>query len=913
MRTFLEETVLKSINHEKNLAQYIFVLPSKRACFFLKKTILSLNKHTQFSPKIVSIEEFVEEIADIKVANSIDLLFEFYNTYLNCNTLNEKEPFEGFLSWAPLLIDDFNEIDRNLINQNELFSYLKNIKELEHWSLSDQQTPLIKNYIAFWNTIPKLYKSFVDSLKESGQAHQGYVFREATKNLEHYVKVKQNFNHVFIGFNALNTSEQTIIKELLELTNAQIYWDAERFFMERAYHDASRFHREIKMNWKYYQTNEFNFISNNYISPKSITLTGCTKNIGQTKFVAELLQSLTREELEKTALVLADESLLIPVLNSLPSNVSKINITMGLPLKHLPITSFFEEALKLHQEYKESFYFKKVLSLINHPIGKIILPKSSLAIKQSIYSKNQTQLSFDFLLNTSINEEMEIIKHLFSPENQVVKNQIRNSKKLLLKLKDLSNNELFLESLFKLNEVWNRIDKLNDKYAHIKNTKSLLLLFKEIVANTTINFQGEPNEGLQIMGLLETRSLDFENVILVGANEGILPAGKSNKSYIPYDLRKQYRLPVYSDKDAVYSYHFYSLLHRAKTIYITYNNSPDGLNAAEKSRFLMQLTHESPQSHIIKEQLVSPRINIPKKELKQIHKTPLIIEKIKSLAAYGLSPSALTSYLRNPIDFYEKYILNINQNEEVEETVSDKTIGTIVHDTLQHLYEPYINKTLTETILKNLIKNSDNQIAIEFSNTYKNGNIKTGKNHIIFEISKRYVHRFLKEEYNRIKKGDEITITDIENNLEVNLSIPNVPFPVKLRGKVDRIDSLNKVMRIIDYKTGKVEQSDLNLQDWELLFTDYKKHSKKIQVLCYALMAQNQIQTENLQAGIISFRNLNAGFMPFNKKESSKTKVNATVNNEVLNNFQEQLNNFISEICNPNIPFIEKEIPTYDF
>jgi ATP-dependent helicase/nuclease subunit B len=373
------------------------------------------------------------------------------------------------------------------------------------------------------------------------------------------------------------------------------------------------------------------------------------------------------------------------------------------------------------------------------------------------------------------------------------------------------------------------------------------------------------------MGLLETRSLDFENVILVSVNEGILPAGKSNRSFITYDLKKEYKLPTTKEKDAVYTYHFYRLLHRAKNISLLYNNQTSGIQTGEKSRFLLQLAYESPVNHTITEKLYTPKITIPKKKVRQIEKTPQIIEKLKALAFHGFSPSGLTTYIRNPIDFYDRYILGIRDLEEIEETVAMNTLGTIVHDTLQHLYEPYLNTVLTEDILNQIQKKADSKVAEEFSKTYKDGNIKSGKNRIIFEIAKRYVHNYLKQELQLVKEKNEITITQIENKLEAELTIPELDFPVKIKGLVDRVDQFNNTTRIIDFKTGKVTQTDLNLINWEDVMTDYK-YSKIIQVLCYAVMTSEHINKGDIHAGIISFKNQSAGFMPFTKKENTKRR-----------------------------------------
>jgi hypothetical protein len=909
MITYLEEIVSEILDSKKELNYYIFVLPSIRACSFLKREILSQNKLTQFSPQILSIEEFIETIADLKIASSIELIFEFYSAYLNCASITEKESFESFSSWASVLLDDFNEIDRNLIDRKKFFNYLNDIKQIEHWYVNEQQTPLIQNYLSFWNSLFDLYTAFTKTIKQRGQAHQGYVYREASKNMEYYIQAQKDKYHVFIGFNALNNAEETIIKELLETGNTEVYWDAEQYFMEKPYHSASLFLREIKENWKYYKDNPFKNISDYFAKTKNIHITGCSKNIGQVKYVSQILQSIPEEMLEHTALVLADESLLLPVLNSLPQNIKTVNITMGLPLNTLPATSFYENLFKLHKDDQRVFYYKDILQLINHPLGKLLLPKSSILIENLLLQRNLTQVSFEILKSGSNKDELEIIDYLFSPTNQDVSTLIANAKNTLLNLKEkAAGDAILIESLYKLYEVWNKLETLNLKYNHIKSTAILYPFFKEIMSITSLDFRGEPYKGLQILGLLETRSLDFENVILLSTNEGILPAGKSNKSFITFDLKKEYNLPTHTEKDAVYAYHFYSLLHRASTVHLLYNNHTTGIQSGEKSRFLLQIAYESPESHNISKGIFTPKITIPNRELKQISKTPEVIEKLKELAAYGFSPSGLTSYIRNPIDFYDRYILGIKDLEEIEETVAANTLGTIVHDSLQHLYEPFLNTVLSEDILKLIMNQADEMVTRQFSKTYKEGNIKSGKNHIIYEVSKRYVHNFLKQEWAQIKAKNKIIITHIENKLETQLDIPELNFSVKIRGMVDRIDTFNNATRIIDYKTGKVTQTDLNLTHWEDLITDFK-HSKKIQVLAYVLMANDIIKSENIQAGIISFKNLNAGFMPFIKKGNDDPSINL----EILSSFKGELNKLILEICNPNIPFIEKEIPKNEF
>ncbi|GGD80990.1 PD-(D/E)XK nuclease family protein [Planktosalinus lacus] len=914
MITYLQEIVSEVLKSDKDLSSTIFILPSKRAGNFLKTELLKQNQATQFSPEILSIEEFVETIADLKIAEPIELLFEFYEVYLKNEKIKEKEPFENFSSWATVLIGDFNEIDRNLIDQKQFFNYLNSIKEIDHWYLNQEKTPLIQNYLTFWNSLETLYESFTSKALEIGHAHQGLVYREAANNIEHYTNAKQRFNHVFIGFNALNKSEELIIKEILEAGNGEVYWNAEKYFMDYPHHSASLFLREIKNSWKYYKTKPFKTIYDNYSKSKNIKITACSKNIGQVKCASEILSSFSEQKLQNTALVLADENLLLPVLNSLPNNIKTVNVTMGMPLKSLPATSFFENYLKIHQYELKAFYYKDVLQLINHPLGKIMLPESSETIKTMVQSRNLTQVTFEDIRLASHPNELISIEKLFAPKFNAVSDLILSAKAIVLQIKEImvKSDLILLETLYKLNSVWNKLQSLNNIYKHITTSKTLYNLFKEIVAVSSIDFKGEPYQGLQIMGLLETRSLDFENIILISLNEGILPAGKSNKSFITYDLKKEYKLPTHREKDAVYTYHFYSLLHRAKLIHLLYNNQAGGLNAGEKSRFLLQIGYESPDTHKIQETVYSPQVIIPTKELKQIKKTEQVLDKIKAQAASGFSPSALTTYIRNPIDFYDRYILDIKDREEVEETIAANTLGTIVHDTLQHLFERYINKVLTKNCIAEVQQKVEQQVKLEFINTYKEGLISSGKNHIIFEISKRYVHNFLLQELKQINAGNEIVISQIENQLEANIQVPELDFPVKIRGKVDRIDQINQITRIIDYKTGKVEQTDLNLVDWDELMTDYK-HSKKIQVLMYAFMAKESVGPISTKAGIISFKNLTSGFMPFTKKETPRAQGNDFISEETLTFFKEQLNTLILEICTPEIPFTEKEISKNDF
>ena len=409
--------------------------------------------------------------------------------------------------------------------------------------------------------------------------------------------------------------------------------------------------------------------------------------------------------------------------------------------------------------------------------------------------------------------------------------------------------------------------------------------------------------------MLESRVLDFETVIISSVNEGILPSGKSNNSFIPFDVKLENNLPTYKEKDAVYTYHFYRLLQRAKNIYILYNTEADVLTGGEKSRFITQLELEG--IHNIKHQIIAPEVPVVLSKPNVIEKNENLKLKLQELAEEGFSPSSLTNYIRNPIDFYYQKMLKIKEHNEAEETVAANTLGTVVHNTLEDFYKPLVDTFLSVDCIKNLMSHIEEKVTFHFKKEFKEGDITKGKNLIIFEIAKRYVYNFLDLEVADLKAGNKIKIIAIEANNSVSVDIPELNFPVKIKGKVDRVDQYNGITRIIDYKTGRVEQNKVEIVNWDDISTDYNKYSKSFQVLAYAYMMSlsNKIQLP-FEAGIISFKNLNAGFLKFSKKDKpgNYAKKDALITNKTMEDFSFELKKLIIEICNPDIPFTEKEI-----
>jgi len=900
MTTFIDEIIEDLLNSNIPLSQTVIVLPSKRAgSFFIKNLKKKLKDEVCFLPKTLSIEELVEDISGLIPASQTQLQVELYHIYQQQYNQGEPETFLNFLGWGQTLLGDFNEIDRHLIATKPFFDYLSAIKELNHWS-TDKSSTLVSNYLIFWKSIADYYENYKTHLEKLGLGYQGMLYRKAVKNIDDYLKDDEQHYH-FCGFNALNTAEQEIIKRFLTRPSTKIFWDIDPYFLEDQYHVASTFIKTYLKSWP--QLNPDNSIlvkgKSRYNSEKNIVATGISQNIGQIKYVGQLLADFSQNDLENTAVILGDEALLLPLLNSLPHNIKALNVTMGLPLQQVAQAAFFENWFQLQLNFKENgFYYKDVLALLDQQYAIILLGDIRLTIKKEITQKN---LIYIDPLKLNITSESTALQLIFSSW----KDKSRQALAAILKIIQLLKEELFpqknwlqLEFLHAFLELFNQLKNLNDTYTYLGDIKTLKQFYRELLSKETLDFRGDPYSGLQIMGVLESRVLDFENIIITSLNEGTFPSGKSQNSFIPFDLKIEYKLPTYREKDAIYAYHFFRLLQRSQHINLLYNNEAGGLNSGEKSRFLLQLATDPEVNYSYKEQTASAGVTLKPKTLKKIKKTPEIIASIKKHVEAGLSPSALTTYIRNPIDFYYKYVLGIKELDEVEDIIAHNTLGTVVHETLEKLYEPYLNTVLTPAILTKMETGIEQEVRKQFAIWYNAINIDTGKNLIIFNVAKQFVRNFLILEQNEIASGNQIIIKALEAKYSVTIR-----DGVTLRGTVDRIDTVNDVLRVLDYKTGRVEKGHLVLKEWDDLISDYNKQSKAFQVLCYALMLyKSEGLPQSTEAGIISFKNLKEGFLKLNKDR------NSLITQDLIETFQEYLLQLVDEILDIDTPFTEKEV-----
>jgi hypothetical protein len=899
-----------------NLSDVTIVLPNKRAKIFLVEALKKQINTNVFSPKIISVEDFIQEISGIRSIDSIELLFEFYEVYLSITEKTSQQSFELFANWAKTLLQDFNEIDRYLLDPLHVLSYLKDIEDIKKWGIEvENKTKLLENYIDFWKLLPQYYQELYTNLLNKGLGYQGMIYREAVNNLVHFSNSLKEEQYIFAGFNALNAAEEKIITHLIASNQAKIYWDIDQTFLNDPYHDAGLFVRRFKENWNTYKTNSFDWIVDEFSQEKNIQIIGTPKTIGQAKIagsiIENIIQTTPEKPLDKVAVVLGDENMLVPLLYSLPASIGALNITMGYSSKNNPAQILISKLFKMHTNALSRnstnyvFYYKDVLDILTHPLIEsfanttelvAIINKNNYTFipQKKIIELNPSPSSLFLLLFNKWESEPTLVLESVAVILQTIKNNLNN---------DIEEDKIAKSFVFALYKVINKLNNYYSKYSKIDKIETLHTIYKQIIDLAEVSFEGEPLNGLQIMGVLESRVLDFETVIVTSLNEGKFPAGKSQNSFIPYDVKRELGLPTFKEKDAIYTYHFYHLLQRAKNIYLLYNTDSDGMDAGEKSRFITQLEVERQKNHQFSHEIYNAMLPDAVNKPMVIQKTESIQKRLAEIAEKGFSPSALTSYIRNPIRFYFQKIIGLKEADEVEENIAVNTLGTIVHEALKAIYEPFIDKFLSVSDIENCFKKIDDEVLNQFKLIYKEGEIKKGRNLLAFEVAKRNIQNFLMMELETIKKGDAIKIIALEERFERILEHLDLPFPVKIGGSVDRIEERNGIIRIIDYKTGKVDKGDVTLKTWDRL-TDEVANEKIIQVLAYAFMFEKHAHGKTMEAGIISFKNLKSGFLPFVIKDGKE--VSSTIDASVLDQYIEQMVILINEILDVTIPFEEK-------
>jgi CRISPR/Cas system-associated exonuclease Cas4 (RecB family) len=878
MQSFLSKVVEKILQaHEQELNEVMLIVPTKRAATFFYKELANQHQAAMLAPKVMSLADFIEAQSELIVVEQIDLLMELYQ--LHCQLAKEEvDAFHEFLSWGTTLLQDFNEIDRYLVDGEELFTFLNEAKAIEVWNLDRHAlSDFQKEYLSFWRSLATYYKEFNKRLKEKGKAYSGMLARYLAEGSS-LNKITQDPKKIYVvGFNALSESEKLILEKVEGHYVLEYLWDTDSYYMNDPMQEAGMFLRKEKANRK-----NFNWVFDDFSTQaKVLNLYGASGNVGQAKTLAWLLDQGI-EEASKTAVVLADESQLSPVLESLPESLKTINVTMGSGLKNFYGFDFFAhylnaldpKYLQLDQSEQQNLavYYEPLVKFLEHPLCLLLSKqtfKSLKALQEQIKKESLIWIPHSTL--AAINKEIGF--ELFvPPSDKLIQTIILSLHHLVDELMSMAfeqKNAIDLEYLAHFKQQFNKLKEIQTEHGLLKSFKDLHFLYEQSIAEAEVSFVGEPLSGLQLMGVLESRLLDFERIIFCGLNEGTLPAGKKQNSFIPFDVKRKYGLPSYQEKDSIYAYHFYRALQRVKRADLIYNTQIGQLGSGEKSRFLSQLEEEANQKNSkieVNKIAVDTKLGKTTELSQAVKNNEQAINKVFQLAEKGLSASALNTYLSCPLDFYYRYVLGLREEDELSNEIEANVLGTILHDSLENLYRPLLGKPLNSSDLKKIAEEAKVELSRQFGKTFGFSAVR-GKHKLAFEASSTYLKNLIKIDQKLVKSGKELIVSEVEKSFIATyaLKLPELD-QLNLRGKIDRIDFLNGEKRLIDYKSGKTTHTDLSARNLETILNGGKV--KVVQLLFY-LAALNELDSTT-KAGIISMKNSSQAFMGLREKNQKE-------------------------------------------
>lgn len=932
---FLKETAEQLIREYKsNLHRLLVVLPGQRAALHLKSFLKKAGNAAFILPQTITIEEFTEEISGLMKPDSITLSIELYKSWKKLNSAQEQpndknsgDTLKEFFKWSGIVLHDFNEIDSSMADADDFFSNLKDIKQIENWSLGENElTDFQRQYIEFMNQLGRLYHEFRGNLLKNNLAWPGLINRIAAEKIETAQYINRFDKIVFVGFNALNKCEKKIFNFLQKNGKGDFLWDMDEYYLNDEKQEAGLFLRH-----HFRETGEKpkNFLHRNLLSEKKdIKIIAAPGYFGQAGAAATQLKewSAQASQLNHSAVILADESLLFPLLNTIPSSALPVNITLEYPIKRTPIYDLFELIIQWQSSAVQkksnnlSIYHKDFFRLFYNQSFRFLFNKKEHVCLQKLFDiivrNNINFISSGWLLNNSA-DVLKKVEFIFDVNKDAV-SALKQLSKLCQLIIDTSNDygeqsnsrTLEITYLQAMKKAIGRLHELIAEYPEINDIPSVYHLLREIISKETVSFSGEPLEGLQLMGVLETRTLDFEKLIIVGLNEGILPAGKSSNSFIPSDLKKYFGLPGHYEKDAVYAYHFYRLLQRAKEICLIYNTETDTFGSGEKSRFLTQLLFELPKKNqqvIIHEFIGSASLNSPSENEIYIPKNPETRNSLlnKLTGKYGLSASSINMYKECKLKFWFRHIANLDEQEEINDDMQSSVFGSILHKALENLYRPLESTLLHENNLNWDEQNIREEVMKAYAEHYPEDKDLKGKNLLAINIIVQYVKKMRNIDIERVqqlaqneKKMQLMKVEqDLFTSMEINWDGGN--STVNFSGKIDRTDLTGNQFRIIDYKTSIYKDNFIFTNTAELF--EKTDNNKLFQLFFYAWMFwKNKIYpADSIYPCIIPFKNY--GGTPEYILDPEKNILQ--LSDKVLSEFEFQLIKLIDELKNPNVPF----------
>lgn len=900
---------IKSKNYD--LRSLTIILPSERATKYLAEALLKEFGKPIFSPEITTIDRWIKKHSNPIIDNT-RLLIRLFEMYRETDE-GRFETFEEFTTWGSMLLSDFDDIDRYMLDYTQVFKNLKAIKELESWKIDEEKfSASQKKFMEFWERIPNYYDKLHEKIQSKGFVTAGLAYRHLAENPEPLFEKNENQFFIFAGFNALSLSELTIIKKLIRRNRAEYIVNADKYYLENPIHEAGAF---IRKNLDFLEIKEPLFISDE-LSQKEINIQviECAQHTGQVKVAATELEKLSQDETNETLVLLSDESLIGAMVKNIPASVGKANVTLGLPLSQTPIKSWVELIFDI-QENKirfktEAFYFKDLQRSINNVLILSALDereKNQLVIlEQETIRKNKI---FQRVNSLNIGPRADILMQALSTnwknDWKLAMTQIRKLNSILLE--SLNQNADFERNIVLIfDDALLEFQRIIEEGMPEMNLRSFKSLFYKHWNRKNMAFHGNPTNGLQIMGLLETRLMDFERIFILGFNEGKLPGTNPVRTIIPMDLRYGLGLPSTRDKQRIFAHHFYRLLHHSKNVWITYTTAAEQIGSNEASRYLLQLKLELAKTNK-KAKISSQFYTVPFPELTElpsnvVDKKPEIIERLDSFFERSISASALNKYLTCPLDFYYRYLVEFGEEKSVEEGVESNTFGSFIHKTLELLFKPFAQRDedgnyitpapppISTSHIDKMLNDYKTILHNQFLEFFGGDEslFKNGKNLLSYEMAMEITKNVLIKEKEFLSNTTEVVyIEQVEASMktEIEVNVNGDIKQVKFKGYIDRIDRVGDKYRVIDYKSGKVKDDDVkfNLLE-EGLKQSFKKTKHALQLTLYCLFFKEKYNCFPDQAIIMSLVKSDKLFiLNYEKEIEGMTHVFKDLVEELLN------------------------------
>lgn len=922
------------------VSRLAFVFPNRRTGLFFQKYLSEVADKPLFSPTILTINDLFVQLSGKQTADRINMLFMLYDIYVRHS--GSTETFDEFLYWGEMLLNDFDDVDKYMADARMLFTNVTDLREIENdFSFLDAEqiaairtfwssfypkgdSPNQEEFLAVWKILYTLYNDLRDALAAEGRGYEGMIFREVVEQMEQnnccdlpYTKV------VFVGLNALSVAEERFLIQLQKRGIADFYWDYASDKVTDLNNKASYF---VERNLKNFPS-QYPLPAEEKVDTE-IEVIGIPSGIGQAKQVYTLLNELCKEdemspeEALRTAIILPDEHLLIPVLNAIPEQIRRINVTMGYPLAGTPVASLMEYILALQKNVRyvdrqPVFYFRDVLPILNHRYISSTCPEIVNALVKDIAENNRIYISAADLGKT------DLLSVLFLPVTDVntfsdyLINVLQELNKVMHALSSgeeeedatQRTNDLEQEFIFHYFTTVNRMKEIMQDAGIEMKIDTYFRLLKRVTDTITIPFRGEPLSGLQIMGVLETRALDFDRLIILSMNEGIFPLRKAANSFIPYNLRRGFGLPTYEHQDSVWAYHFYRLIYRASHVSLLYDTRSNGLQTGEVSRFVHQLHYhyEVP----LQNKLVVYNVSSAKTPALQVKKTDEVMQRLNAFHKGGsraISASAVNTYLDCPLKFYFSVVEGIQEEEEVSETIESNVFGSILHKVMEELYMPLCGKIVTADLLKAIKKDTPvltGAIARAFAEIFFMSDVVrplTGQNFLIGEMIRKYVEKILE----RDSKLTPFRYIESERKINRLFTLGDNRTEIQLKGFIDRIDEVRDAIRIIDYKSGSGTSVFTSV---ESLFDKEDKDRAKavMQVFMYSWMLGAAPAGKTIQPGIYYMRTLfSDSFDASVSRRIERTKTEPVTDFSAYSEaFEGELRRCLDEIFGRETPFTQ--------